>query len=363
MVADRPVTFLLGRRDEPTDGVEDYSIHLGRALEERGVPFSLHRIPWSTVGWVRALLWVLRQAHQWKHTWVLVQYTALAWSKQGFPVAFPLVVLTLRLRGCRCAVVFHDPSGFPGTRFRDGARRAAQMASMKAASFLAHRSIVTIPLDRLSWRPARAAFVPVGANLPLIEAGRPARDGVLTVVVYGVTGGERTNKEVEDIAFAVDRAVARLAAEGKRVRLRVLGRGAIEAEPLLRVTAPNVELDLHGVLPAPKVAGLLATSTVQLFVRGGISSRRGSAIAGIACRLPVVGFSGPETASPVTDAGVVLVDEGDRESVADSLARVLQDETLRQDLSARSQRAYELWFSWDAIAGRILSVLNNNPDG
>jgi glycosyltransferase involved in cell wall biosynthesis len=234
---------------------------------------------------------------------------------------------------------------------------------MKIASFLAHCSIVTIPVDRLSWRPARAAFVPVGANLPRIEAGVPAADGVPTVVVYGITGGERTSKEVEDIAFAVDRAMARLAAEGKRIRLRVLGRGATEAEPLLRATAPNVELDIHGVLPAPKVAELLATSTAQLFVRGGISSRRGAAIAGVAYGLPVVGFSSPETAYPLTDAGVVLVDEDNREALADALTRVLQDDTLRRDLATRSRRACELWFSWEAIAERVLSVLDGEPHG
>jgi hypothetical protein len=62
-----------------------------------------------------------------------------------------------------------------------------------------------------------------------------------------------------------------------------------------------------GLRAAEEVARLLRASDVLVFVRGPISSRRGSAIAGISCGLPVICFGGPQTAEPISDAGVVLV--------------------------------------------------------
>ena len=59
-------------------------------------------------------------------------------------------------------------------------------------------------------------------------------------------------------------------------------------------------------MPGKDVVRSLTVSDVLLFVRGHISTRRGSAIAGIACGLPVIAFEGPETAAPITEAGLAL---------------------------------------------------------
>jgi len=102
----------------------------------------------------------------------------------------------------------------------------------------------------------------------------------------------------------------------------------------------------------------LCDSDVLLFVRGGISTRRGSAIAGIACGLPVIGFVGSETAIPVTEAGVVLVDAQDQPALGEAVRRVLTDPDYRAALADRSQSAYEKYFAWDAIAARYEEFLD-----
>jgi len=81
---------LLGRRDFPTDGVEDYCVHLGEALARWGVALQLVRVPWAEKGWFYAFRWLWQEARAWHGRWVLVQYTALAWSRQGFPIGFML---------------------------------------------------------------------------------------------------------------------------------------------------------------------------------------------------------------------------------------------------------------------------------
>src|SRR5947209_9445846 len=52
------VIALLGRRDQPTDGVEDYCRQLGRALEAEGRHVLLMRLPWPEQGWPRSLAWL-----------------------------------------------------------------------------------------------------------------------------------------------------------------------------------------------------------------------------------------------------------------------------------------------------------------
>jgi len=107
----------------------------------------------------------------------------------------------------------------------------------------------------------------------------------------------------------------------------------------------------------------LQHADVLLFVRGQISSRRGSAIAGIACGLPVVGFAGPETGWPITEAGFVPVPMGDREGLSVALQRVLSDATLRASLAERSRRAQQQYFSWHAIAARYADALGGHTEG
>ena len=71
---------LLGRCDKPTDAVEDYCRYLGETLVEHGVELCLERVEWNEAGWPAALQELRKRAASWRGQWVLVQYTALAWS-------------------------------------------------------------------------------------------------------------------------------------------------------------------------------------------------------------------------------------------------------------------------------------------
>jgi glycosyltransferase involved in cell wall biosynthesis len=174
-----------------------------------------------------------------------------------------------------------------------------------------------------------------------------ASDNAKTIAVYGITGGGHTLPEIADIAFAV-KQVGETAGP---LRLLVFGRGSSDAEFALRaeLTGANVKIEALGLVSPEMVSRALARADVLLFVRGQISSRRGSAIAGIACGLPIVCYSGPETVWPVTEAGILAAPMGDREALAVMLQNVLTDEMLRSSLRERSRRAHEKYFSWTAI--------------
>jgi glycosyltransferase involved in cell wall biosynthesis len=175
-----------------------------------------------------------------------------------------------------------------------------------------------------------------------------------TVAVYGVTGGASGQHEISQISDAVRLAAVKLG----KICLLVFGRHADSAEASLREKLCDlpVVLRVAGVLPESEVERLLSSADVLLFVRGPISSRRGSAIAGIACGLPVIAFAGSETAAPITEAGVVLV-AADSNAIGEALVHVLSDRGYQASLAERSRAAYKAHFSWDAIAARYASVL------
>lgn len=356
------VVALLGRPDFPTDAVETYSQFLGDALTRRGWPTTLAHVRWHESGWRRALHRLWNQSREWKGHWILVQYTALSWSWRGLPLQFLAMLWLLRWRGARLGIVFHDPEGHRGERLRHRFRRVWQHCVMRASYRIVHLSIHTIPVDRVRWLPARprkSVSIPVGSMIPTIDVSRQADrrrerpNGEKTVAVFCIRRGERTAaEEVADIAHAV-RHVSVLV---PRLRLLVLGRGADDvAKDLLQeaLGATNVDLSVEGLLPDAEVSRRLIAADALLFVRGAISGGRSSAIAAIACGLPIVAYAGPPTGHPLTEAGVVLVALGDRSALAHELARVLTDRTLWSTLHQRNLMALERYFSWEAIGARV----------
>jgi glycosyltransferase involved in cell wall biosynthesis len=242
---------------------------------------------------------------------------------------------------------------------------------MRRVVALTDHAIFTVQIEKISWlaaEPHNATFIPVGPNLPIplpthIDAAPPSASlsGVPSVAVFGVTGGAEGVVESQKILAAVRAASLKLG----KLRLFVFGRNADSAGLVLREGLRDlpVELSVEGVLEEAQVVERLSSCDVLLFVRGTISSRRSSAIAGIACGLPVIAWSGTETAPPITDAGVVFVAPSENSSVSQEflnavLIRVLSDSAYRAELAARSRAAYLEHFSWPAVATRFAALLN-----
>jgi glycosyltransferase involved in cell wall biosynthesis len=269
----------------------------------------------------------------------------------------------LRECGARPGVVLHDFAPQTGSGIIAGIREICQLRVLRQLYERSDLAIFTIPVKNISWLPMRrekAVFIPVGPNCPEWPASAGSADHeTKTVAVYGVTGGSSTLPEVADIAFVMKRAIA----SGHAPRLLVFGRGSREAEPALRsaLAGANVEIETLGLISPDEVPRTLARADVLLFVRGHISSRRGSAIAGIAGGLPVVCYSGPDTDWPVTEAGILAAPMGDRQALAGGLENVLSDASLRRSLSERSRQAYEKYFSWAAITARFAAETGRMP--
>jgi glycosyltransferase involved in cell wall biosynthesis len=407
----RQLIALLGRKDEPTDAVEEYCRYLGAALQQHDFQMQIRRVPWELHGWRQSLRVLHLQSQAWRGTWVLVQYTALAWSVRGFPLKFPCVLRLLKSAGARVAVVFHDVEPFSSPRLIDRLRHRVQSRIMRRALNLVDLAVFTVPLYKLSWLPfipanavytdpsvppnhklspkmieciqgsippeglrkleagntaadnpsplmLRSHFIPVGPNLPIPEQwdSPHLQNDILTVGVFSITGGNQGAIETQKILAAIQNAAKVVG----KLRLSVFGRHAELREETLHKGLENypVELSVEGVLGDQQIIDRIRRCDVLLFVRGGISARRSSAIAGISCAVPMVAFVGSETSWPFLDAGVILVSPSDPTELNEALLRLLSNAELRAGLSRSNQLIYKEHFAWPAIANRYAALLN-----
>jgi len=357
----RPVIALLGRKDEPTDAVEEYCRYLGTALVAHEIQLEICRVPWEIYGWPNALDALQHQAKNWRGVCVLVQYTALAWSSRGFPHRFLRVLKMLKSAGARVGIIYHDVEPYHGERLIDFLRRFVQLRTMHRALVYSDVAIFTVPLDNISWLAGsvtHAHFIPVGPNLPIPETRSTdsRKNEPSTIGVFSITGGAAGAYETQIIISAVRYAAERLG----KLRLLIFGRNAELREAELRrgISDFLVDLSVEGVVQADQVVQRLSACDLLLFVRGPISSRRSSAIAGIACGLPVVAFQGPDTVPPITEAGLVLVPSDRPDQLSAALVRVLSERGFRDDLAARSRVAFQSHFAWPSIAARFATILD-----
>ena len=269
----------------------------------------------------------------------------------------------LKSAGAQVGIVFHDVEPYSGTRLIDSVRRSVQVRTMRRALDFADLAVFTVPPERLTWLPAaprNATFVPVGPNLPIPSTPTKSspQDPVPTIGVFSITGGESGERETQIILAAVRYAAQKLG----KVRLSIFGRHAELRETELREGLCDlpVELSVEGVIEPAQVVQKLSACDVLLFVRGPISSRRSSAIAGIACGLPVIAYPGSETAPPITDAGLILVSPERPNDLNAALVRILSDASYRMELASRSRAAYQAHFAWPTIAARFATILANH---
>lgn len=355
---------LLGRGEAVADGIQDYCKQLAGALEQHGVELKLVRVDWAGKGWWSALRELRRECKAWRGQWIVLQFTALAWSRHGIPLGALAVLAIVRRSGARCAVVYHEPFSPEATSWLDHARYTFQEWTIRRIYDAAMNNVFPEPLPRIRWlqrNASKARFIPIGANIPecspAVNARRSEDSGTKTVVVFCLTGMPYLRDELKDISDAARQAIE----EGARFRILFLGRGTSEAcEEITRSFRElPVAVTTLGVLDAAQVSDVLSQSDAMLCVRGRVYHRRGSAIAGIACGLPIVGYAGETNGTPLDEAGLVLVPYRDGKAAGAALSRVLQDPGFRRELQEKSMRAQQKYFSWTLIASAFVEFLES----
>ena len=351
---------LLGRRDTPADGLQDYCTFLGEALARHGVQLKFARVEWVERGWIPGLSQVWRESTNWRGKWVLLQYTALGWSRRGFPLGALATLAIARGRGARCAVVFHEPFGLSGPRWINRVRESCQNLVVRSLHRFAHKCVFTIPLETVPWLEKaehKSVFAPIGANIPepVSAPNVERKETPKTVAVFCLSQPPNREREVRDISNAIRQIVM----NGNKPRVIFLGKGTAEAQGDIDRAFASIPAEIVnlGVRPAEEVSRTLAAADAMLCVRGELYTRRGSAIAGVACGLPIVGYGDAAKMFPLGEAGVHVVPLGSGEALGTALAQVLDDSGLRERLRQKSLRAQREFFSWDVIATTFRDAL------
>jgi glycosyltransferase involved in cell wall biosynthesis len=353
--------IILGQIDTPTDGVEDYCRYLAEGLRAEQFEVLVVRLRWEEIGVEASLAELHQKVADAPVDWFLFQYTALAWSQRGFPTRALRVVKSLKKKA-RCAVTFHDYGPYPGMRWIDRLRRSVQLSVMRKLLRLANVAVLTVPREQLSWVPpdtTNDTFIPVAANLPAPEKAwlqsRPEINRTPTVAVFSISAAQHGFQEVQLVAEAVKFASNQVG----QIKVVVIGRNSETGGAQLRaeLAGTNNEVEIVGIAAAEDIVRTLGASDVLLFARGPVSTNRGSAMAGIACGLPVIAQEGKITSPVIKEAGVVLLPSDRGADFGAALARVFSDANYRASLAARSRAAQAKYFSWAAVAGKYASLM------
>jgi glycosyltransferase involved in cell wall biosynthesis len=356
--------IVLGQIDTPTDGVEDYCRYLAEALRAEQFDVLVVRLRWEEIGIEASLAELEQKIAAAPADWFLFQYTALAWSQRGFPTLALRVVKSLKKKA-PCAVTFHDYGPYPGIRWIDRLRRSVQLSVMRRLLRLANFAVLTVPREQLSWLPSNTTndiFIPVAANLPAPEKAwlqsRPEINRTPTVAVFSISAAPHGSQEVQLVAEAVKFASNQIG----KIKIVVIGRNSDTGGELLRarLAGTNHPVDTLGIVSAEDIVRALGASDVLLFPRGPVSTNRGSAMAGIACGLPVIAQEGKITSPIIKEAGVVLIPSAQSSDFGAALAHVLSDAEYRASLAARSRAAQAKYFSWAAIARKYAAFMSES---
>jgi glycosyltransferase involved in cell wall biosynthesis len=248
-----------------------------------------------------------------------------------------------------------------GTRLRDRIRGRFQVWVIRRLYRAAEKVIFTVPLQNVPWleqNHAKALYIPIGANIPERIAnrntGKLEKRASKIVAVFCLSLSSQRLIEIVDLVRAAERVRGSIG----DVRFVILGKGSEEARPEIEaaLSGKGVEFSILGRLPADEVADTLAAADALLYLCGHVTQTRGSALASVACGLPIVGYASG-TREPIHDAGVELVPYRDREALAAALVRVLTDAPLLIELRRKSSVAQQREFSWDSIAHRYMKAL------
>lgn len=294
---------------------------------------------------------------------LLVQWVPHGFGYRSMNVAFCLWLWRRARRGDRVEIVVHEPY----LAFGEGAVRWTAAASVHRVMTMilaraASRIWISIPDWERRWRPYTLGrdvpftWLPIPNTLPTpnrddvdrVRARYAATAGPIVGYVgsYGTVATRMLGVALPDILAGSPTSIALL-----------LGRNSDACHRQLMNTHPALRSRIHtsGALSSSALAEHVAAC--DLLVQpypDGISSRRTSAMAGLALRVPIVTTRGHLT-EPLWDAtrSVVLVDVNEPRRLGDETLRLLADDEERARLASRGRDTYDRHFHLSHTIGAL----------
>jgi glycosyltransferase involved in cell wall biosynthesis len=365
-----PWHILTGEYPPTFGGVSDYSAQVAAGLAQAGIEVHVwtpgepatsdgvmvHRADWSRSG--------LSQLDQEldrfpKPRRLLVQYFPNAWGRKGLNFAFVRWLRARKARGDAVRPMLHElwyrpePRDRPHRHLLVPAHRWMMGQVLKASS----RVYVSTSAWEEMLRPFRFGgpirWLPVPSNIPVAndpeDVATIRQDftfiGRTIVGTFGTYRDEITPalREVLPRLFACDVGGILLVGQNSAEFAKILRDGAIVGT---------------GTLSAGKLSRYLQACDVMIQpYRGGVSSRRGTVMAGLAHGKPIVTTSGPLTEPIWSESrAVVLVPDGDTDAFVAATERLTNDPDARARLGDAARAVYLAHF---AIGRTIEGLLDD----
>ncbi|MDX1419451.1 MAG: glycosyltransferase [Rubricoccaceae bacterium] len=302
---------------------------------------------------------------------LLLQYNPTSWGRRGLNPLLPLAVRAARRAhpALRVGLMVHE-TFYPRTTLRQTLLNVVQQAQLRALLRAAHVVFVSteawVPvLGR--WAPTTPfVHLPVGSNIEdagwTREAARAALEIPEETLVAGVFG----------TATRPDRLLPLVRAAAERLRLEQEAQGGASLVlyvgpdgPAARAALAGLPVRDLGALPVAEVSRALAALDLHLApFQHGVSTRRGSFVAGLQHGVPSVSTRGPHTDRLLLDAAgtaCLLTPEDDASAYADQAAALAADPARRWVMAEAARALYGAAFAWSHGAERVLSGLRGEP--
>ena len=362
------------------DGIGDHTALLAQGLRDAGASVRVHTAqadPTSIPGVPilqdfsvtppRAVEALVEAVAADPPDWLFVQFNQFSYGRYGFNPWLPLTLHRLRRRVPALKVAWMAHEDFvPAVNWKFAVMTLWQRAQFWTLGRQADHIFFSIDpwVQRYgAWFPdTPVTHLPAGSNMPRLALSREEarrRVGVpADAVVAGLFGTLAGNARDMD---AIEAALTALHREIDTLVVLYVGPHG----PLLRERLPGLPLRDAGRLPAPDVSVHLRAMDLHLspFVDG-LSTRRGSALAGLQHGVATVSTDGPLTDRMIrAEDGrtLVLTPVGAPEAFAAAAVRLARTPGARRRLGARGRRFFDTHFDWRVLADRVLSSLSAAP--
>jgi glycosyltransferase involved in cell wall biosynthesis len=363
-----PWHILTGEYPPKFGGVSDYSAQVANGLAQAGIEVhvwtpgqpatsdgvTVHPADWSAAGLARLDQELNRFPIPRR---LLIQYFPNAWGRKGLNFGFVRWLRARKERGDDVRTMLHElwyrpePWDRPQRYLLIPAHRWMMGQILKASSCV----YASIPAweemlkpyrfdGPIRWLPVPSNIPVVGVDVTLFTAHQP--DFVRGKMIIGTFGTFR-----EEIAPALRVVVPRLASND-RVCVALIGQNSDEFGASL--TGDGLWIGV-GAVSSEEVSLQLKLSDILIQpYRGGVSSRRGTIMAGLAHGKPIVTTSGPLTEPIWSESrAVVLVPDGDTDAFVAAVERLMNDPDARERLGNAARATYLAHFA----AGRTIEGL------
>jgi glycosyltransferase involved in cell wall biosynthesis len=294
---------------------------------------------------------------------LLVQWVPHGFGYRSMNVGFCLWLRKRARRGDRVEIMVHEPYlafGEGGLRWTAAASVHRVMAVILARA--ACRIWIAIPDWERRWRPYALgrdvpfAWLPIPSSLPL-----PRPDGVQGVRdrfklgdgplvghlgSYGKAATQALSASLPVILRRSPNAAAVLLGRNGDCFYRQFVRSHLHLAPRTHAT---------GALSSQELAQHVGACDLLLQpYQDGISSRRTSAMAGLALGVPIVTTAGPLTEPLWAETGCVsLVSMNEPRAFAAEAVRLLSDDSARRELASRGRAIYSRQFDLPHTIGAL----------